>query len=502
MSAPEMQYSYYPAKAVHRNYQAGPSLLEAGYRPTDEECATLAAPIASFLRHCSCYDMLGVSTQVVVLDVHAPLSVAFIAAQETRIQSCVLWDPRKRQYVGVLTSTDYICILLYCESHPEEADAVALWTIEHWQEVRRAQGLGRSKEKFGALTCQHSGIVTCKTDSSLHDCLQKMREHCVRRIIALAEKEGEDFSLVAMMDVGQIVEYLGVMFFHIEKAGASIGRAGGGGGGGAANSSTGGAAGDSAGGADAPHRMSSQLFTETKTTSAAGGDSDSLMHSASSNAGGNAALSSMRGNSGRQFGPNEFDDYDDDLQGVFSLGEAHVLPPYVAYIITQAEAAGASGSGGVGIASDVRVGPYNSIFDVPFMYLPRIGAHRRKPIFATMEQKLSEALTLMLDHDIESIAICAPKEGIIIDVVSRSDLLRMENQGVYDTQLTVREALASKISDHIFVFYEKDTLREIFSHFVRRRVKELFMVDPDTGRLLGQLNVAEFVYFLVFGVSE
>lgn len=481
MSASEVQHSYYPASAAHTSYQAGSSLLEAGYRPTDEECATLAAPIASFLRNCSCYDMLGVSTQVVVLDVQAPLSVAFIAAQETRIQSCVLWDPRKRQYVGVLTSTDYICILLYCQAHPKEADAVALWTIEHWQEVRTAQGLGWPKEKLGAPSGPKSGIITCKTDTSLHDCLQMMREHCVRRIIALAEKEGEDFSLVAMMDVEQIVEYLGVMFFHIEKAGGLIGRAGGG-----ANSSTGDAAGDGAGGVGAPHRTNLTLSTATNTASVAG----------------DSGLSSPQHNSSHQIRSNNFDEYDDDPQGVFALGEAYVLPPYVASIITQAEAAGASGSGGVGIASDVRVGPYSSIFDVPFTYVPQVGAHRRKPIFATMEQKLSEALTLMLDHNTESIAVCSPKEGIIIDVVSRSDLLRMENQGVYDTQLTVREALASKISDHIFVFYEKDTLREIFSHFVRRRVKELFMVDPDTGRLLGQLNVAEFVYFLVFGLSD
>ncbi|KAK7194678.1 AMP-activated protein kinase, gamma regulatory subunit [Novymonas esmeraldas] len=504
MSTSEVQHTYHPASAAHTSYQAGSSLLESGYRPTDDECAALAAPIAGFLRNCSCYDMLGVSTQVVVLDVQAPLSVAFIAAQETRIQSCVLWDPRKRQYVGVLTSTDYICILLYCQSHPREADAVAAWTIEHWLRVKQVQGLGQAKEKPGASPGPRSGIVTCKTDTSLHDCLQKMREHHVRRLIALAEKEGEDFSLVSMMDVEQIVEYLGVMFFHIEKAGGSIGGASGvanssaGGGGGAADRGAGGGG----GGGGAAHHPSSALSSATNAASATGGENESLTRSANSNVGGNAVLTPLQRHNSRQSGPNDFDEYDDDPQGVFALGEAYVLPPYVASIITQAEAAGTGGSGSIGIASDIRVGPYNSIFDVPFVHVPRIGAHRRKAISVTMEQKLSEALTLMLDNDTESIAVCAPNDGVIVAVVSRSDLLRMENQGVYDTQLTVREALASKTSDRIFVCYEKDTLREIFLQFVRRRVKELFLVDPDTGRLLGQLNVAEFVYFLVFGVSE
>ncbi|KPI86333.1 CBS domain protein conserved [Leptomonas seymouri] len=481
MAAFEVQHSYFPASGANSSYNSGSSLLEAGYKPSEEECVTLAAPIAAFLRNCSCYDMLGVSTQVVVLDVQAPLSVAFIAAQETRIQSCVLWNPHKRQYVGVLTSTDYICILLYCQSHPREADSVASWTIEHWHQVKESLGLGKPKEKTPESLAAKSGLVMCKTDSSLHDCLLKMREHHVRRIVALAEKEGEDFSLVAMMDVEQIVEYLGVMFFHIEKAGGTVGGASG------VNTSNNSITGSTAGGTTL-HR------TISAVSNAGGANDDAMARSVNSN----AAVTPLRGSSSRHSN-RDFDDDDDDPTGVLALGEAYVLPPYVASIITQAEAAGANGSGGVALASDMRVGPYSSIFDIPFMYVPAVGAHRRRAISVTMDHKLSDALTMMLDNNIESIAVCAPKEGTIVDVISRSDLLRMENQGVYDTQLTVREALASKISDNIFVFYEKDPLRDIFSHFVRRRVKELFMVDPDTGRLLGQLNVAEFVYFLVFG---
>ncbi|KPA85946.1 CBS domain protein conserved [Leptomonas pyrrhocoris] len=488
MSAFEVQHSYFPASGAGTSYHAGSSLLEAGYKPSEEECGTLAAPIAAFLRNCSCYDMLGVSTQVVVLDVQAPLSVAFIAAQETRIQSCVLWDPRKRQYVGVLTSTDYICILLYCQSHPREADAVASWTIEHWRQVRESLGMGKPKEKTPGSLAPKSGLVTCKTDSSLHDCLLKMREYHVRRIVALAEKEGEDFSLVAMMDVEQIVEYLGVMFFHIEKAGGTVGGNGG------ANTSNNSMAGSTTGG-PTPHHTTSAI------SNAGGANEDALARSTNSTTGNNAVVTPLRRHSSVRSN-RDFEEDDDDPTGVFALGEAYVLPPYVASIITQAEAAGANGSGGVALASDMRVGPYSSIFDISFMYVPLVGAHRQRAISVTMDHKLSDALTMMLDNNIESIAVCAPKEGTIVDVISRSDLLRMENQGVYDTQLTVREALASKISDHVFVFYEKDTLREIFSHFVRRRVKELFMVDPDTGRLLGQLNVAEFVYFLVFGQTS
>ncbi|KEG09880.1 conserved CBS domain protein, partial [Trypanosoma grayi] len=74
------------------------SFLEAEYVPNDEECQQLAAPIAEFLERCTSYDMLGTSTQVVVLDVDVALTVAFIAAQETRLNTCVLWDPVARVF--------------------------------------------------------------------------------------------------------------------------------------------------------------------------------------------------------------------------------------------------------------------------------------------------------------------------------------------------------------------------------------------------------------------
>lgn len=465
MSAFEAQQHYIPASNGGGRTHGGAASFETSYKPTAAECAQLVAPIAEFLQHCSCYDMLGVSTQVVVLDVEAPLSVAFIAAQETRIQSCVLWDSKKRAYVGVLTSTDYVRILLYCQSHPQEAEAVASWTIQHWRRVKERMDNKETLEfsspsDAGTSTppSDSGGLVSCKSDTSLHDCLKKMKEHKVRRIVSLAEKEGEDFSIVAMLDVEQVVEYLGVMFFHIERAGGSVcgsasqrmlgaaeeeGRSGGGG---------------SSGGAG----LSGTSNTRSRNTViGAGGDCDD----------------------------------EDEMSSLFALGDAYVLPPYVASIISLAEN---GGNGGGLVGSDTRVGPYSSIFDVPFVHTPAVGVHRCHPIFITMENQLSDALQRMLDEGIESIAVCSPADQVIVDVISRSDLLRMENQGVYDTRLTVREALASKISDRVFVFYEKDTIRDIFSHFVRRRVKELFIVDPDTGRLLGQLNVAEFVFFLVF----
>lgn len=428
-------------------------MLEAGYRPTLAECAQLAAPIAYFLGKCSCYDMLGMSTQEVVLDVEAPLAVAFIAAQETRVQSCVLWDSLARKFVGVLTSTDYIKILLYCQSHSRQAEEVPTWTIRHWCAIRNkldditpapataARGKGAPSVSPLPTKTHPAGMVTCTTGTPLKECLEIMMQHNVRRIVVLAEKEGESFSLVAMMDMEHIVEYLGAMFFQVEKSGGSL------------------------------WRQSGSPNTIREHTS---GDDESV----GARLGGSSA--SPSGGLGS-----------DDTHDVFAIGEG-ILPPHVTSILSQVESVDASNA-------EPAVGPYRSMFDIPFMYTPSgVGAHRSHPIYVTMDGKLNDALSLLLQYHIESIAVCTPDTEEVVEVVSRSDLLRMENQGVYDTNLTVREALASKISEGVFVFYERESLRDIFTHFVRHRVKELFLVDPDTGRLMGQLNISEFMLFLVF----
>uniref|UniRef100_A0A0A9Z5F4 5'-AMP-activated protein kinase subunit gamma-1 n=1 Tax=Lygus hesperus TaxID=30085 RepID=A0A0A9Z5F4_LYGHE len=100
------------------------------------------------------------------------------------------------------------------------------------------------------------------------------------------------------------------------------------------------------------------------------------------------------------------------------------------------------------------------------------------------------ALHKMLMHHIETIAVCDEADMRIIDVISQGDLLHMENQGVYNTTMTVRSALTTKVNSPIYVFYQYDSLREIFTHFIRYHVCELFLVDHISGKLCGQLNVS------------
>ncbi|EKG03834.1 hypothetical protein TCSYLVIO_005110 [Trypanosoma cruzi] len=414
--------------------------LEAEYYLNDEECQLLAAPIADFLSRCTSYDMLGTSTQVVVLDVDVALTVAFIAAQETRLNACVLWDPTARAFCGMLSSTDYIDILLYCHDHPDEAEQVARYTIREWREKKRDASDIRNKQILSSLS-PTSAFVTCAPDTTLIKCLQLILRHHVRRITVLANKEANDVSVVAILDLQQILLYLGAVFLSIEAVGN--GRRG--------------------------------------VGVAAGVDNVNSLVGVSG--GVNAGIS-----------PDGVDPADTDL--LFAEG---VLPPHVRNLLF-APNEGEGENPLMEFGKEPRVGPYRTIFDIPFCYVPQLGRHRAHAISVTLESPLLEALRLMLQHDIESIAVVS-EEYIIVDVINRSDIVRIEDQGVYDTELTVREAIGSTVSAKICVFHAKDALRDIFFHFARQRVKELFLVDPDTDKLLGQLNIAEMVFFLVFGVT-
>lgn len=420
----------------HHTIQGTTSSAGQQYMPTLAECGRLTQPLVEKMSRCTTYDVLSLSSQVMVLDVSSPLSVAFIAAQETKLGSGVLWDPIRKEFVGILTSTDHVKILLYCNLHPEETEEVACWTIGYWVSIRDSPNLLKRDEtdtnprENGTASPPlpngpHSSFVSCSTRTSLKEVLERMRQHNVHRLAVLAEKESSSFSVVAMMDVQQIVEYLGARLFDKDAAG---------------------------------------LF---RATSGADG-------------------------SGTLGGDDVQEDGDESAANFFQLNRS-ALPRLVSSIVSAGSATDAM--------REVKVGPYSSIFDIPFRCLPMIGAHRHRSIYVTMENTIAEALQLMLDQNIESIAVCTP-ERIITDVISRSDLLRMENQGVYDTNITVREVIGGKTLKMVYVFHEGDILWDIFSHFVQKRVRELFMVDPCTNQLVGQLNIVEFVYFLVFASAD
>ncbi|EAN77791.1 hypothetical protein, conserved [Trypanosoma brucei brucei TREU927] len=450
-----------PESHGHRTSQ------QVGYFPTDDECKQLANPVRELLSRCRCYEVLGTSTQVVLLDVDVELTTAFIAAQERGLAACVLWDREECAVCGVLSSTDYIEILLYCSDHPDEAERVPQYTIRYWREKVRnykpsgtvnagateAETLANSFDRLCSLS-PVPPLITCTSETSVSECLAQIMNNKAKRIVVLVEKESEDFNVKALLDLQQILSYLGALFLSVESQGSGPR------------------------GVSADTAMSSSITSREASDYAEG-------------TGGPSALEAVSG-----YRP--FIDSVVASNSEFSRGGV-TLPLHVRNLHDLVLNEGRENP--VDFGSYASVGPYKAITDVPFRFVPQLGQHRKTPISVTLETPFLDALRLLLLHNIDCIAVVSEND-VVVDAIGRSDIVRIEDNGVYNTQLTVRGALGDRPPKKIRVFYENDTLREIFIFFVRQRVRELFLVDPNTKKLRGQLNISEVVFFLVFGTTN
>uniref|UniRef100_A0A7S1BKI0 CBS domain-containing protein n=2 Tax=Corethron hystrix TaxID=216773 RepID=A0A7S1BKI0_9STRA len=85
--------------------------------------------INEFLESHNCFSVLRYSGKVVVFDTRIPIQLAFYALVEHDMQTAPLWNPSIRQFVGLLTVTDFIDILRYYSQNGLPVSDLATRTI-------------------------------------------------------------------------------------------------------------------------------------------------------------------------------------------------------------------------------------------------------------------------------------------------------------------------------------------------------------------------------------
>lgn len=85
--------------------------------------------ISSFLDSHTCFQVLRASGKVVVFDTRIPIQLAFYALVEHDMQAAPLWDPAIRQFVGLLTVTDFIDILRHYRRSSSDVSILATRSI-------------------------------------------------------------------------------------------------------------------------------------------------------------------------------------------------------------------------------------------------------------------------------------------------------------------------------------------------------------------------------------
>merc|ERR1712226_341728 len=91
---------------------------------------------AKFMKAHKCYDLIPVSSKLVVFDTKLNVKKAFFALVYNGVRAAPLWDSAKQSFVGMLTITDFIKILqMYYKSPTVEIEELEEHQLQTWRSV-------------------------------------------------------------------------------------------------------------------------------------------------------------------------------------------------------------------------------------------------------------------------------------------------------------------------------------------------------------------------------
>eukprot|EP00049_Salpingoeca_infusionum_P004322 m.77410 g.77410 ORF g.77410 m.77410 type:complete len:588 (-) comp12508_c0_seq2:658-2421(-) len=105
-----------------------------------QDIVTGRAIITNFLQEHNCYDIMPLSGKIVVFDTQLHVKKALMALVKHNIRSAPLWNSRRQQFVGMITVTDFINILIQTHDSTEsERHLSELEThrIQKWRDLSR-----------------------------------------------------------------------------------------------------------------------------------------------------------------------------------------------------------------------------------------------------------------------------------------------------------------------------------------------------------------------------
>ncbi|KAI5075263.1 hypothetical protein GOP47_0009339 [Adiantum capillus-veneris] len=166
--------------------------------------------IDDFLTSHTVYEILPNSGKVVVLDLSMPIKRAFHLLHEQGIPLAPLWDSNRQQFVGMLTPSDFISIIMQIgdqrailSEEELESHTIAAWKVE---KSRLAETMQRRRVPF-----QYAG-----PDDLLKDVVKKLLYHHVTTIPVLysTEEEREMPQILHLATLCGILNYLCRYFDH------------------------------------------------------------------------------------------------------------------------------------------------------------------------------------------------------------------------------------------------------------------------------------------------
>ena len=170
--------------------------------------------IATFLRSRSCFDLIRNSGKICVFETQIPIQLAFYALLEHEMTAAPLWDSARREFVGLMTITDFVDVLRYYhDEHGRSGAAIEVLASRSIAQVLEDAGSGvhfKHATEFSvdapsaAAVGRHpkyGALVAVDANSSLYDAVDAMRRHERRFLPVVAPDEYGVLAVVTPVDV-------------------------------------------------------------------------------------------------------------------------------------------------------------------------------------------------------------------------------------------------------------------------------------------------------------
>lgn len=149
-----------------------------------------------FMKAHNCYDLIPMSSKLLVFDTKLLVKKAFFALVYNNVRAAPLWDSVSEKFVGMLTITDFIQILQRSYKSPnEKMEDLETDLIETW----------RNK-----LPLAHPGIVSIDPRDNLYEAVKRLTEGKVHR---LAVVDGDSNDALYILTHKRLLKFL-YLFLH------------------------------------------------------------------------------------------------------------------------------------------------------------------------------------------------------------------------------------------------------------------------------------------------
>ncbi|XP_041440304.1 5'-AMP-activated protein kinase subunit gamma-1 isoform X1 [Xenopus laevis] len=175
---------------------------------TQEKCEPASDVLESdsgvytrFMKNRKCYDLIPISSKLVVFDTSLQVKKAFFALVTNGVRAAPLWDSKKQGFVGMLTITDFINILhRYYKSPMVQIYELEEHKIETWRELY--------------LQDSFKPLVSISPNASLFDAVSSLIKNRIHRLPVISPDSGNTLYILTHK---RILKFLKLFMSELEK---------------------------------------------------------------------------------------------------------------------------------------------------------------------------------------------------------------------------------------------------------------------------------------------